>query len=46
MEREDKLMKGVRVEMKNVNSNNKLAEDIKKKACDLARHIQYLKDEL
>ena len=46
VEREDKLMKGVRVEMKNVNSNNKLAEDRKKKACDLARHIQYLKDEL
>ena len=46
VEREAKLTKDVRVEMKNSNSNNKLAEDIKKNAYDIARHVQYLKDEL
>ena len=39
-------MKDVRVEIKNDNSNKKLAEDRNKKEYDMARHVQYLKDEL
>ena len=46
MERKINLKKNVRVAMKDSNSNNRLAEDIKKKAYDMARHVQYLKDEL
>ena len=44
--KEDKLTKYVRVAMKNANSNRKLSQDRKKKAYDMDRHIQYLKDEL
>ena len=46
VEREDKLTKYVSVEMKNANSNEKLSEDRNKKAYGMARHVQYLKDEL
>ena len=45
VEREANLKKDVRVAMKNANSNKKLAEDRNKKSYDMARHIQYLKDE-
>ena len=45
-EREDKLTKDVRVATKNANSNDKSAEDRKKKAYDTDRHFQYLKDEM
>ena len=46
VEREAKLTKDVRVAMKNTNSNEKSAEDRKKKAYDMARHVQYLKDDM
>ena len=46
VEREANLKKDVRVAIKNSNSNEKLAEDRKKKAYDMARHVQYIKDEL
>ena len=46
MEREAKLTNDVRVAMKNTNSNKKSAEDIKKKAYYMDRHVQYLKDEM
>ena len=46
VEREANLNKDVRVAMKNANSNERLAEDINKKAYDMSRHVQYLKDEL
>ena len=46
VEREAKLTKDVRMAMENANSNEKLAEDRKKKAYDVARHVQYLKYEL
>ena len=46
VEREDKLTKDVRVATKNANSNEKSAEDRKKKSYDMARHVQYLKDEI
>ena len=44
--REDKLTKDFRVRMKNSNSNEKLAKDIKKKAYNMARSVQYLKNKL
>ena len=44
MEGEAKLTKDVRVATKNANSNEKSAQDRKKKAHDTARHVQYLKD--
>ena len=40
------LKKDVKVAMKNANSNEKLSEDRKKKAYDMAINVQYLKDEL
>ena len=40
------MTKDVRVAMKNTKSKEKLAEDRKKKAYDMARHVQYLRDEL
>ena len=46
VEREAKLTKDVRVAMKNANSNDKSSEDRKKKAYDMARNFQYLKDEM
>ena len=46
VEREAKLTNNVRVEMENTNSNEILSENRKKKAYDMARHVQYLKDEL
>ena len=46
MEREAKLTKDVMVAMKNANSNEKSAEYRKKKAYDMAIHVQYLKDEI
>ena len=46
VERGDKFTKDVRVAMKNFNSNEKLSEDRKKKAYCMARHVQYIKDEL
>ena len=46
VERENNLKKDVREAMKNANSNKKLAADIKNKEFDMARHVQYLKDEL
>ena len=44
VEREANLKKDFRVAMKNATSNEKLAQDIKKKAYDMVRHVQYLKD--
>ena len=41
-DREAKLTKDVRAEMKNDNSNEKLAEDKKKKSYDMSRHVQYI----
>ena len=46
VERAAKLTKDVMVAMKNANSNKKSAEDRKKKAYDMARHVQYLKYEM
>ena len=46
VEREAKLTKDVRVEMKNSNPNKKFSHDINNKAYDMARHVQYLRDEL
>ena len=46
MDREAKLTKDVRVAMENANSNKKSAEERKKRAYDMARNIQYLKDEM
>ena len=46
MDREAKLTKDVRVVTKNANSNEKSAEDRKKKAYDMDRHVQYLKYEM
>ena len=46
MEREANLKKDVRVAIKNSNSNEKSAKDRNKKAYDMARHVQSLKDEL
>ena len=46
VEREAKLTKDVRVEMKNTNSNKKLSEDMKNKAHDMAKHVHYIKDDL
>ena len=40
------MTKDVRVEMKNSNSNQKLVENIKKKAYEMARSVQYLKYDL
>ena len=40
------MTKDVRVATKNADSNEKSAEDRKKKAYDMARHVQYLKDEI
>ena len=40
------MTKDVRVAMKNSNSNQKLVEDIKKKAYEMARNVQYLKYDL
>ena len=36
----------VRVVMENANSNDKLVEDRKKKAYDMARYVQYFKHKL
>ena len=44
VDREAKLTKDVRVEMKNTKSNKKSAEDRKNKEYDMDRHVQYLKD--
>ena len=46
VEKEAKLTKDVRVAMKKIKSKEKLAEDRKKKAYDMARHVQYLRDEM
>ena len=40
------MKKDVRVAMKNSNSNEKLSEDRKKIIYNMARHVQYLKDDL
>ena len=40
------MTKDVRVEMENSNFNDKLVEDREKKAYDMARYVQYLKDEM
>ena len=40
------MKKDFRVAIKNSNSNEKLAEDIKKKEYEMARHVQYIKDEM
>ena len=42
-EREAKLMKDVRMAMKNANSNRKLSEDRKKKVYDMTRNVKYFK---
>ena len=46
LERGANLKKDVRVETKNANLNEKLAEDRNKKAYEMARHVQYIKYEL
>ena len=46
VERGANLKKDVSVAIKNNNSNKKLYGDGKKKAYDMARHVQYLKDKL
>ena len=46
MDREANLNKDIRVVIKITNSNDKLAENRKKKAYDMARNVQYIKDEL
>ena len=40
------MTKDIRVAIKNANCNEKLYEERKKKAYDMARHVQYLKDGL
>ena len=46
VEREANLKKGIRVANKNAKSNKILSEDRNKKAYDMARHVQYIKDDL
>ena len=46
VEREANLKKDGRVAIKNANYSEKLAEDRKKKAYDMARNAQYIKDEM
>ena len=46
VDREAKSRKDVRVAMKNTKSKEKSDEDRKKKVYDMARHVQYLKDEM
>ena len=46
VEKEGNSKKYVRVAIKNDKSNKKLAEDRKKKAYYMARHVHYIKDDL
>ena len=46
VERGASLKKGVRVAIQNAKSNDKLAEDRKKRSYDMARHVRYIKDNL
>ena len=46
VERGASLKKGVRVAIQNAKSNDKLAEDRKKRSYDMARHVRYIKGDL